>query len=403
MTTEIKVPVFAESISEGQVLTWHKQPGDSVMQGDVLVEIETDKVVLEVPALASGVIDAIDVAEGETVTSEQLLGTIDETKTVTSSAKESAKEAPVDEPAQAAQTAQSTQAEVPATTATETATSPSARALLREHGLQANEVQTTGRIGKADVESFVKDGGSVPQELALDADMRPQKRVPMTRIRAKIADHLLGATQNTAMLTTFNEVNMQPVMDARTQYKDAFLATHHTKLGFMSFFVRAATEGLKRFPAVNASIDGNDIIYHGFCDIGVAVSTERGLLVPIIRDTQSKSMADIEATIIDFGKRAGDGKIDLDELQGGTFSVTNGGIFGSMMSTPILNPPQSAILGMHGIQKRAVVINDEICIRPMMYLALSYDHRIIDGKDAVSFLRTIKEFLEDPIRMVLEV
>lgn len=397
MSIEIKVPLFAESISEGQVLTWHKQLGDSVMQGDVLVEIETDKVVLEVPAMSSGVIATIAVKEGETVISEQLLGTIDETVSVKTVNQTTTK-------ADTAPTAMQAKT-TPTASTTTPATSPSARALLREHGLAAKEVQTSGRIGKTEVEQFIATSNEtvIPGALALDPEERPQKRVPMTRIRLKIAEHLLGAAQNTAMLTTFNEVNMQPVMDARNKYKEAFQATHQTKLGFMSFFVRAVTESLKQFPAVNSSIDDNDIVYHGFCDIGVAVSTKRGLLVPVIRDTQNKSMANIEAAIIDFSRRATDGKIDLDELQGGTFSITNGGVFGSMMSTPILNPPQSAILGMHSIQKRPVVIDNEICIRPMMYVALSYDHRVIDGREAVSYLRTVKEFIEDPVRMLLEV
>lgn len=403
MSIEIKAPTFPESVADGTVATWHKQPGEACATDELIVDIETDKVVLEVVAPADGVIKEILKGEGDTVLSEEILA-IFEAGAVASAA-----------PAAAAP-----QADADSSATDAEKIGPAARKLIDENNLDATQIKGTGKNGgitKEDVQNFLNNRGSAPAAaaaapkaaaapVALNVPVgdRVEKRVPMTRLRATIAKRLVEAQQNAAMLTTYNEVNMKPVMELRKQYKDLFEKTHNgTRLGFMSFFVKAATEALKRFPAVNASIDGNDMVYHGYQDIGVAVSTERGLMVPVLRDTDSMSLADVEATIADFGKRGRDGKLGMDDMQGGTFTITNGGVFGSLMSTPILNPPQTAILGMHKIQERPMAVNGQVVILPMMYLALSYDHRMIDGKEAVQFLVTIKDLLEDPARLLLEV
>ena len=404
MSIEIKAPTFPESVADGTVTTWHKQPGEACAADELIVDIETDKVVLEVVAPADGVIKAILKGEGETVLSDEVIAQFE-----AGAAGTSADAAPA--------------ADVAATGDADKV-GPAARKLIDEHNLDASQIAGTGKGGgitKEDVQNFIKSGAQAPAAAApavapaaakaapaatvsVAAGERVEKRVPMTRLRATIAKRLVEAQQNAAMLTTYNEVNMKPVMELRKQYKDLFEKVHGgTRLGFMSFFVKAATEALKRFPAVNASIDGNDMVYHGYQDIGVAVSTDRGLMVPVLRDTDSMSLADVESTIADFGKRGRDGKLGLNDMQGGTFTITNGGVFGSLMSTPILNPPQTAILGMHKIQERPMAVNGQVVILPMMYLALSYDHRMIDGKEAVQFLVTLKDLLEDPARMLLDV
>ncbi|WP_271270573.1 2-oxoglutarate dehydrogenase complex dihydrolipoyllysine-residue succinyltransferase [Aliamphritea hakodatensis] len=402
MSIEIKTPTFPESVADGTVATWHKQPGEACSTDELIVDIETDKVVLEVVAPADGVLKDIIKGEGDTVLSEEVLATFE-------AGAAAAAPAAAAEPAAAA----------PAATDADKI-GPAARKLIEENGLDAAQIPGTGKNGgitKEDVANFIKNKPAAPAPAAaapavasaaapgtVPVGERVEKRVPMTRLRATIAKRLVEAQQNAAMLTTYNEVNMKPIMELRKQYKDLFEKTHNgTRLGFMSFFVKAATEALKRFPAVNASIDGNDMVYHGYQDIGVAVSTERGLMVPVLRDTDAMSLANIEATIRDFGLRGRDGKLGMDDMQGGTFTITNGGVFGSLMSTPILNPPQTAILGMHKIQERPMAVNGQVEILPMMYLALSYDHRMIDGKEAVQFLVTIKDLLEDPARMLLDV
>lgn len=401
MTIEIKAPTFPESVADGTVATWHKQPGESVSRDELICDIETDKVVLEVLAPADGVIKDIIKAEDETVLSDELIATFEAGAAGTTAAPE--------------QTA-APAAAAPAATGEEKL-SPAARKMIEENNLNAAAIAGTGKGGlvtKEDVQNHLKSApAAVPVakpaaapavQLDVPAGERIEKRVPMTRLRKRIAERLLDATQSTAMLTTFNEVNMGPVMELRKQYKDLFEKTHNgVRLGFMGFFVKAATEALKRYPAVNASLDGDDIVYHGYQDIGVAVSTDKGLVVPVLRDSDSMSIAKVENTIRDFGLRAKDGKLGIEEMQGGTFTITNGGVFGSLLSTPILNPPQTAILGMHKIQERPMAVNGEVLIQPMMYLALSYDHRLIDGKEAVQFLVTIKELLEDPARMILDV
>lgn len=418
MSIEVKVPPLPESVSEATIATWHKQPGDTVRRDENLVDIETDKVVLEVPAPADGVLAEVLAEEGDTVTAGDVLARLEE--------QSAAAAAPAEKPAEpAAEPAQATAATAPTNTED---LSPAVRRLVAEHGLDPAQIPATGRDGrltKEDVLNYMEAGtgsggdsirprGTSAAEPDKPAEPQPsvqvqpagergERRVPMTRLRQRIAERLVEAQQTAALLTTFNEVNMKPMMDMRSKYRDLFEKTHDTKLGFMSFFVKASIEALKRFPAVNASIDGTDVIYHNYYDIGIAVSTPRGLVVPIIRDADRLSMADVEKSVADYGLRARDSKLTIDELSGGTFSITNGGVFGSLMSTPILNPPQSAILGMHAIQQRPVVENGEIVIRPMMYLALTYDHRIIDGREAVSSLVTIKEMIEDPARMLLEV
>ncbi len=405
MAIEIKAPTFPESVADGTVATWHKQPGEAVKRDELIVDIETDKVVLEVLATADGVLGAIVKGEGETVLSDEVLGSIVEGG--------AAAAAPAAAPAAAAPAAAAADAGEDDPVA-----APAARKLAEENGIDLAAVAGTGkggRITKEDVVAAVANKKSAPAPAAkpaaaaaapvvVAAGDRTEKRVPMTRLRAKIAERLVEAQSSMAMLTTFNEVDMTEVMALRSKYKDLFEKTHNgVRLGFMSFFVKAATEALKRFPAVNASIDGNDIVYHGYADVGVAVSSDRGLVVPVLRNAESMSLAEIENGIATFGKKARDGKLAIEEMTGGTFTITNGGTFGSMMSTPIVNPPQAAILGMHNIIQRPMAINGQVVIRPMMYLALSYDHRLIDGKEAVTFLVTIKNLLEDPSRLLLDI
>ena len=410
MSIDVKVPTLPESVADATVATWHKKPGEAVTRDELLVEIETDKVVLEVPAPADGVLETIFADEGALVTAADNLGSISEGAVAATSATNAA---PTTDSSAAAATAPQT--------------SPAVRKLLAENDLQASQITGTGknaRLLKEDVLGYLESSSARAQEpvvapapaasapapapttapaISLDTGNRPEKRVPMTRIRARISQRLLEATQTTAMLTTFNEVDMKPFMDFRAHYKDSFAKTHGIKLGFMSIFVKAAAEALRRYPDINASIDGDDIVYHGFCDIGVAVATDDGLVVPILRDTEHMSVADIEKNVAGFADKARSKKLSIEEMTGGTFTITNGGVFGSMMSTPILNPPQSAILGMHATRERAVVVAGEIVIRPMMYVALSYDHRVVDGKGAVGFLKTIKEFVEDPARMIFDI
>ena len=389
MTIEIKVPTLPESVEDATIAKWYKKVGDTIARDENLVDLETDKVMLEVPAPRAGVIEKIEVAEGATVKSGQLLATIREGEVVTAVTPAQAA------PAQAAvvQTAAVTSAPAAATSAPDLG--PSARRFANENNVDVSQVQGSGRGGrvtKDDLVSHLSGGAN-----------RSEKRVPMSRLRQRVAERLLQAQHNAAILTSFNEINMKPVMDLRNQFKDKFEKTHGAKLGFMSFFTKAAVEALKRFPAVNASIDGDDIIYHNYFDIGIAIGSERGLVVPVLRNVELMSMADIEKQIRVYAEKAKSGKIAIEDLQGGTFSITNGGTYGSMMSTPIINPPQTAILGMHNIIERPVVENGEIVIRPMMYIALSYDHRLIDGREAVLFLVTIKELLENPARMLLEI
>lgn len=396
MAIEIKAPQFPESVADGTIATWYKKVGEAVSRDELIVDIETDKVVLEIVAPEDGTIVEIIKGEGDVVLSQELIARF-EAGAVSAAAP--AAEAPV--------------ASAPA--ATEVKASPAARQMIEEKNLDASKISGSGKGGVITKEDVVAAASSKPAPAPASAPAAPvapapilgdrvERRVQMTRMRARIAERLLEAKQGTAMLTTFNEVNMKPVMDLRNQYKDLFEKTHNgTRLGFMSFFVKAATEALKRFPAVNASIDGNDIVYHGYQDIGIAVSTEKGLVVPILRDTDQMGLADIENKIREYGLKGRDGKLTIEEMTGGTFTITNGGVFGSLMSTPILNPPQAAILGMHKIQERPMAVNGKVEILPMMYLALSYDHRLIDGKDSVQFLVTIKELLEDPARILLDV
>ncbi|OZB33076.1 MAG: dihydrolipoamide succinyltransferase [Pseudomonas sp. 34-62-33] len=406
MAIEIKAPTFPESVADGTVATWHKKPGEAVKRDELIVDIETDKVVIEVLAEADGVLAEIIKNEGDTVLSNELLGKLAEGGAAAAA------------PAAAAAAAAPAQAAAPAAAAGDDAIlSPAARKLAEENGIDPNSIAGTGkggRVTKEDVVAAVEAKKNAPAAAAKPAAAaaapvvatgdRTEKRVPMTRLRAKIAERLVEAQSSMAMLTTFNEVDMSEVMALRSKYKDLFEKSHNgVRLGFMSFFVKAATEALKRFPAVNASIDGNDIVYHGYADIGVAVSSDRGLVVPVLRNAEQMSLAEIESGIATFGKKAKDGKLSIEEMTGGTFTITNGGTFGSMMSTPIVNPPQAAILGMHNIIQRPMAINGQVVIRPMMYLALSYDHRLIDGKEAVTFLVTIKNLLEDPARLLLEI
>lgn len=411
MTSEIKVPTLPESIADALIVTWHKKEGDSVSRDEVLVDIETDKVVMEVPAAEDGVLGKILEPEGTTVSAHQVIGSIEASDGAAAPAAAPAAAAAESAPAADADSEPGQ-------------TSPSVRKLLDKHGLSASDVKGSGkngRISKEDVEAHVAASGKAPAAAAVTniapapaaasaaplpivADgERVEKRVPMTRLRARIAERLLSATQNTAMLTTFNEVDMSQFIALRSQYKDKFEKSHGVKLGFMSIFLKAATEALKRYPDINASIDGDDVVYHGYCDIGVAVSSDRGLVVPVLRNTEFMSLADVEKTIGHYAEKARDGKLSLEEMTGGTFTVSNGGVFGSLLSTPILNPPQSAILGMHATQDRPIAVNGEVVIRPMMYIALSYDHRIVDGKGAVGFLKTIKELVEDPARIVFDI
>ncbi|HAJ91999.1 MAG TPA: dihydrolipoamide succinyltransferase [Gammaproteobacteria bacterium] len=401
MTTEIRVPALPESVSDGVVVCWHKQAGDMIRRDEALVDIETDKVVLEVPAPADGVLEEILFMDGDTVISDQVIGVINANgsgRTVMP----------------AAETIVRTDSSA---TAESHSPGPAVRKLIAENSLDPGHIKATGkqgRITKGDVLSHLDSQQQAAAEkestpvvrltpgLPEIEEDRPQKRVPMSRLRARVAERLLQATQGTAMLTTFNEVNMAPIKALREKHRDAFEQNHGVRLGFMSFFVRAAAEALKRHPDINASIDGDDVVYHGFCDIGVAISTDRGLVVPILRNAEYMSLAEIETDILEFANKGRSGKLSMDDLTGGTFSITNGGVFGSMLSTPILNPPQSAILGMHKIQDRPVVEDGVIVIRPIMYLALTYDHRIVDGKSAVTFLKTIVDLLEDPASMLLD-
>jgi 2-oxoglutarate dehydrogenase E2 component (dihydrolipoamide succinyltransferase) len=402
MSTDITVPVFPESVTEGTILSWHKQPGEPVMRGELLAEVETDKVVFEVPAPVDGVLAEITTPAGSTVKSGEVVGRLDKYAKITSKAPPVATE----------------------TVPKAVVVMPAAKRLMEEHGLDARKVSGSGKGGrvlKEDVQKQLDINESVPAPVAhkpkpspaapvrtlatapAEAGERPEKRVPMTRLRARIAERLVEAQRTAAILTTFNEVNMQPVMELRTRHRERFEQEHGVRLGFMSFFVKAAIEALRHFPEVNASIDDHDIVYHGFYDIGIAVGTPRGLVVPVLRDADRLTMAEIESRIRDFGERAQNGRLTLEEITGGTFTITNGGVFGSLLSTPILNPPQAAILGMHKIQERPVAEKGQVVIRPIMYLALSYDHRLVDGREAVQFLVMIKELLEDPARLLLEV
>jgi 2-oxoglutarate dehydrogenase E2 component (dihydrolipoamide succinyltransferase) len=391
MAIEVKVPLLPESVSDATVSTWHKKAGDRVSRDENIVDLETDKVMLEVPAPTDGILKEIIKPTGSTVNANDVIAIIEAVAAGTQPAAEKSEKtaAPVAaKQAAPAQTAVATK-EVPL--------SPSARRAVAEHEVDVSGITGTGKGGRITKENVlsVATGGMT--------GARPEKRVPMTRMRARIAERLLEVTQNTAMLTTFNEVNMAPIMEIRNRYREKFEKKYNVRLGFMSFFVKACAEALKRSPIVNASIDGNDIVYHGYVDIGVAVSTDRGLVVPVLRDADKMGMAEVESSIGSYAEKARAGKLSMEEMQGGTFSITNGGVFGSLMATPLLNSPQCAILGMHKIQDRPVVENGQIVIRPMMYLALSYDHRLIDGKESVTFLVTIKELLEDPTRLLLEV
>jgi len=399
MSIEIKAPTFPESVADGTVATWHKKPGEAVKRDELIVDIETDKVVLEVVAPADGSIAEIIKGEGETILSNEVIARFVEGAVGTSAAASAPAAAPV--------------ASTPGASA-DKPVNPAARKLAEENNVNTAAVAGSGKDGrvlKEDVASHLKSApaakpAAAPAPVAAIEAVgdRVEKRVPMTRLRKRIAERLLEASSTTAMLTTFNEVNMAPVMALRAKYKDQFEKAHNgSRLGFMSFFVKAAAEALRRFPVVNASIDNNDVVYHGYQDIGVAVSTEKGLVVPVLRNAENMSLATIENTIRDFGLRARDGKLGIEEMSGGTFTITNGGVFGSLLSTPILNLPQSAILGMHKIQERPMAVNGKVEILPMMYLALSYDHRLLDGKEAVQFLVTIKDLLEDPARILLEI
>ncbi len=395
MAIEVKVPMLPESVADATISTWHKKVGDTVTRDENIVDLETDKVMLEVPAPADGVIKEIIKPAGEIVQANQVIAVIEAGKAAAQPSKaEPAKAEPVKEAAQAPSANKGVAA---------AALSPSVRRAVAEHEVDVSQVKGTGKGGRLTKENVMAILDQATPATTAGAGYRAEKRVPMTRMRARIAERLLEVKQSTAMLTTFNEINLQQVIELRNRYKDKFEKTHNTRLGFMSFFVKAAVEALKRFPAVNASIDGNDIVYHGYFDIGVAVSTDRGLVVPVLRDADQMSMAEIEAKISEFATKARNGKLTLEEMQGGTFTITNGGVFGSLLSTPILNSPQSGILGMHKIDQRPVAENGQVVIRPMMYIALSYDHRIIDGKDSVTFLVSIKELLEDPARLLLEV
>ena len=396
MSVEILVPDLPESVADATVATWHKKPGDSVKRDEVLVEIETDKVILEVPAPVDGVLEAIVEDEGATVISRQLLGNL----------KEGAAAAAAPAQAEAAP-AQSAAAPV-AEEESNDALSPAVRRLIAEHNLDASAIKGSGVGGRVTREDVEKHLASASQKAADAAPVAPlssrsEKRVPMTRLRKRVAERLLEAKNSTAMLTTFNEVNMQPIMSLRKQYGEAFEKRHGVRLGFMSFYIKAVVEALKRYPEVNASIDGDDVVYHNYFDVSIAVSTPRGLVTPVLKDVDAMSMADIEKKIKELAIKGRDGKLTVEELTGGNFTITNGGVFGSLMSTPIINPPQSAILGMHAIKDRPMAVNGQVVIQPMMYLALSYDHRLIDGRESVGYLVAIKEMLEDPARLLLDV
>lgn len=413
MSIEVKVPALPESVADATIAEWHKKVGEAVKRDENILDLETDKVVLEVPSPVDGILKEIIANKGDTVKTGELLAIIEQggevqdkdEKSETDKSKESKNLEPKEEE-QASEKDKSKDELI----------SPAVRRMLSENDLQPSQIKGTGkdaRITKEDVVKFIEDNRNKAQEKKEDTKQinkavvsssnREERRVPMSRLRAKIAERLVEAQHNAAMLTTFNEVNLFEVMNLRARYKNQFEKEHGVKLGLMSFFVKAVVESLKRFPAVNASIDGQDIVYHGFYDIGIAVSTERGLVVPVIRDVDQMSMAEIEKAIVDFAKRARDGKLTLEEIQGGTFTITNGGIFGSLLATPIINPPQTGILGMHKIEERPIAVNGQVVIRPMMYTALSYDHRLIDGKESVQFLVSVKELLEDPARLLLSI
>ncbi|WP_338562220.1 2-oxoglutarate dehydrogenase complex dihydrolipoyllysine-residue succinyltransferase [Erwinia sp. E_sp_B04_8] len=405
-SVDILVPDLPESVADATVATWHKKPGDTVQRDEVLVEIETDKVVLEVPASADGVLEAILEDEGATVTSRQALGRLKEGN---SGGKESSAKADTNDSTPAQRQSASLEEE------SSDALSPAIRRLIAEHSLDPAAIKGTGVGGRLTREDVEKHLAKAPEAKATEAKSqaaaspapalpgRSEKRVPMTRLRKRVAERLLEAKNSTAMLTTFNEVNMQPIMNLRKQYGEAFEKRHGVRLGFMSFYLKAVVEALKRFPEVNASIDGEDVVYHNYFDISIAVSTPRGLVTPVLKDVDALGMADIEKKIKELAVKGRDGKLTVDELTGGNFTITNGGVFGSLMSTPIINPPQSAILGMHAIKDRPMAVNGQVVIQPMMYLALSYDHRLIDGKESVSYLVAIKDLLEDPSRLLLDV
>lgn len=387
MTIEIKVPTLPESVTDATIAKWYKKVGDTISRDENLVDLETDKVMLEVPAPASGVIEKIIVSEGSTVQANTVLAIIREGEAAAPSAEKTP-----EKPSEKEEPTKTSAADL----------SPSVRRAVSEKEIDVSKISGTGKSGrvtKEDVDQYAQ--GKSDQKTAPAMGAREEQRVPMSRLRARIAERLVQAQHEAAILTTFNEINMKPVMDLRNKYKDEFEKTFGVRLGFMSFFTKAAVEALKRFPAVNASIDGSDLIYHNFYDIGIAVSSPRGLVVPILRDVDLLSLADIEKQIKDYAGKARDGKLSIEEMTGGTFSITNGGVFGSMLSTPIINPPQTAILGMHNIVERPIVENGEIVARPIMYVALSYDHRVIDGRESVSFLKTIKDLVEDPARLLL--
>lgn len=402
MIVEVKVPLFAESVSEGTLMTWHKQVGEYVERDEILIDVETDKVVLEVPSPQAGVLVEIVAQNGETVQAEQLLAKVDTA-------------AKAGKPAVAVEAVSEKQEEQPANQSSNPSAPamPAAAKLASEKGIDTSAIVGSGRDGRVLKEDVQNAAAALASASVMQpatqvttpsvSQSRAEQRVPMSRLRARIAERLLQSQAENAILTTFNEVNMKPIMDLRAKYKEKFEKEHGVKLGFMSFFVKAAVAALKKYPIVNASVDGSDIVYHGYFDIGIAIGSPRGLVVPILRDADQMSIADIEKAIADYAVKAKDGKLALEDLTGGTFSITNGGTFGSMMSTPIINPPQSAILGMHATKERAVVENGQVVVRPMMYLALSYDHRIIDGREAVLTLVAIKDALEDPARLILDI
>lgn len=393
MTIEIKAPTLPESVPDGTIATWYKQVGDSVSRDELLVDIETDKVVIEVVSPTDGVLQEILKDTGDTIVSNQAIGTVVAGEAAAADPAPSEEVEPV-----------AASAPAPSAVAASAPASPAAKKMIAENNVDAATIAGTGKAGritKEDVASALSAPAAAP---IASSNGRLEERVPMSRLRAKVAERLLHASQSTAMLTTFNEVNMAPVMEIRNRYKQEFEKAHDgVRLGFMSFFVRACTEALKRYPAVNASLDGADIVYHGYQDIGVAVSSPRGLVVPVLRNSDTMSLAHIEKGIRDFGEKARDGKLAIEDMTGGTFTISNGGVFGSLLSTPILNPPQTAILGMHKIQERPMAVDGQVVVLPMMYLALSYDHRMIDGKEAVQFLVTVKDLLEDPTRLLLEI
>ena len=399
MKIEIKAPTLPESVPDGTIATWHKGVGETVKRDELLVDIETDKVVIEVVAPCDGTLEKITRNTGETIVSDELIGSLsDELASTSKSTQEQVAQTPSELPAES-----------------DPILSPAAKKLIQENEIAADSVAGTGKGGRITKEDVVNhlanlstiepDSATGPVDhLALDSGNRVEERVPMSRLRSTVAKRLLQATQTTAMLTTFNEVNMAPIIEIRSRYREVFQATHEgVKLGFMSFFVRASVEALKRYPAVNASLDGNDMVYHGYQDVSVAIGSPRGLVTPVLRNADNMGLAQIEREIRDFGEKANDGKLSIEDMKGGTFTISNGGVYGSLLSTPILNPPQTAVLGMHKIQERPMVVEGEIKALPVMYLALSYDHQMVDGKEAVQFLVTIKELLEDPTRLLLEI